>query len=108
MKSLPAIAIIPNFGFIGGANWGLDFRLGMYNDPHVFAPKLELPSVSHDFDYSLYDMRLSPAGTRLSRADGRWARGVWTTPGPEPGVYGQAYRLIGSAFFGALGATDIH
>ncbi|MCB1226492.1 MAG: hypothetical protein KDK99_11820, partial [Verrucomicrobiales bacterium] len=96
--------VIPNYGNIAGGNVGVVPQTGWNLNPTNFNPHIEIPSELHDL--SCY---ISAAGQYQGPPGSHhliWTTGVWTTQGPEPGLYGQAFRLIGSTTFPIFSLID--
>ena len=81
-------AIVPNYGYYGGAGWGTR----QFGEDGIPVPlnRVDWASYQHDinFDHS------------------QWVRDVWSgdMPGVPAGPIGQAYKLLGTVPFSAAGA----
>jgi len=53
----------------------------------------------------IHDLDVAQTGFSHSAPHFRWIANAWGGPGVEPGFYGQAYRLVGTAGFGAAGGV---
>ncbi|MGC4013392.1 MAG: hypothetical protein QM755_02580 [Luteolibacter sp.] len=87
--------IIPHYGWMTGADWGLDPATGMDFTSRMGTNKLEYAARQHDYDSYVHDYYHLDSGDH----HGAWISNVWFGPGFEPGPFGQGIRLIGGPVF---------
>lgn len=101
-RQFAASVIIPHHGFMTGANWGFDTK-GHDNRSSVFRwTRLDYAALYHDYRSDL----AQGLGLRPGIAHHQWIRDAWAGPGHEPGVFGQAIRLLGTPSFYIFGKVD--
>lgn len=87
-----ATAAFPRLGSHGGLNWP-----GTHDNSALFpasGSKANNASIAHD-------LAVGRSGFMNSAVHAAWISAAWTGPGVEPGIFGQAYRGVGTAAFGA-------
>ena len=88
--------VVPRLGSHGGLNYP-----GTPDNSSPFPSTGTKPnnaSIVHDLD-------VGQTGFLHSAPHFRWIANAWAGPGVEPGIYGQAYRLVGTAGFGTAGGV---
>jgi hypothetical protein len=94
-KSLGSAAM-PRAGSHSGLGWpGTPKNVGITPGTGT---KLNNASIWHD--------NFTSANGFGSRAQSGWIQRAWTGPGVELGIYGQAYRVLGTVGFGLAGGAQ--
>lgn len=95
VRSVLSALVMPRLGSHGGLNWpGTGDNSGYFPETGT---QVNEASIQHDGAVSV------PGGFLRSANHFNWIVDAWAGPGIQPGLYGQAYRLIGTVGFGAAG-----
>jgi RHS repeat-associated protein len=87
---------MPRLDSHGGLNWpGTSDNSGLFPESNT---QVENASIWHD-------AAVAESGFRAANQFG-WITRAWSGPGIQPGIYGQAYRVVGTAGFGIAGAAE--
>jgi RHS repeat-associated protein len=90
---------VPRLDAHGGLNWpGTKDNYGLFLESGT---QVENASIWHD-----RAVGSEPGGFFHSSNQFGWITRAWTGPGVQPGLYGQAYRLLGTLGFGAAGTVE--
>jgi hypothetical protein len=96
IRTLGSALLIPRAGSASGLGWpGTPGNTGI---TPATGTKLDNASIWHDTFTAVAGLG--------SAAQFGWIERAWTGPGRELGLFGQAYRLVGTAAFGLAGATQ--
>ena len=94
-KSLGSVAM-PRAGSHSGLGWpGTPGNAGITPGTGT---KLNNASIWHD--------KFTTTNGFGSNAQFGWIQRAWAGPGVEPGIYGQAYRVLGTVGFGLIGGIQ--
>jgi len=113
-RQLITTLLIPNYGTHGGPYSGSDQE----SDTEILLPYDQASVFPDDNDTWAarnHDLKSDERSPYFHLYDGRrgqihfeFVRDSWTGPRREPGPYGQAYRLLGTAFFPVFGLAELH